>query len=91
MATYSRNKEIKTDTIALVQRATAKRNLAERRARELEERNNRARSYSASVSRKRRDIKENLTMVLAPIGIATVGYAMFYVAMNIISMIGGMM
>ena len=90
MGTYNRG-EIKTDTMALVQRASAERNLAERRARELEERNNRARSYSAKVSRKRRDIKENLTIILAPIGIVTVGYAMFYVAMNIISMIGGVM
>ena len=74
-----------------VQKASAKRNLAERRARELEERNNRARSYSASVSRKARERRDNLTMILAPIGIATVGYAMFCVAMNIISIIGGVM
>lgn len=82
MATINRNKEIKTDTIALVNRAT-----------ELYNRNERARAYSRSVSRKRKanERKENIFMVLAPIGILGFMYICFQLCMELSVVLGGIM
>lgn len=81
--------ELKLDLVALVQKKELERKAQE----EIAKRNEKARAYSASVSRKRKgkERKENLELIVAPFAIIGFGYVMFNVAMQIISMIGGMM
>ena len=82
MATINRNKEIKTDTIALVNRAT-----------EIYNRNERAKAYSRNVSRKHKakELKENLSFILVPIAMFVIGYAMLYLCSHLALLLGGMM
>ena len=82
MATINRNKEIKTDTIALVNRATERYN-----------RNEKAKAYSRSVSqrRKAKELKENVTFIIAPLTILVIGYIMLNIGANLVLLLGGMM
>jgi hypothetical protein len=59
--------------------------------RQLEERNNKAIEYSRKVSRKNRERKENIELLLAPFGIAAIGYTMFQITMHLCVLIGGVM
>ena len=81
MATYNRG-EIKTDTMALVNRAT-----------ELYNRNERAKAYSRSVARKRRvrERKENTTLILVPFAIVGFLYIALQVSAHLCVWLGGMM
>lgn len=81
--------EIKTDIMELIW----KRDLERKRLEEIAERNERAKAYSRSVTRKRKgkERKENIELIVAPFAIIGFMYVLFNAAMQIISMIGGMM
>ena len=71
--------EIKLDFIELMNKK-----------RELEERNERARAYSASVSRKAKETRENILFVIAPFAILGFLYVLFNLTMHLCVWIGGM-
>jgi hypothetical protein len=82
MATYNRNKEINTDSIALVQIAQKQKQREQKLAREIAE---------FEREEKIETIKDNLKVTLLPVAIVVIGYGMIHLGAYICLWLGGLM